>query len=160
MDNLVRCLGALPTRMDRTDVGILGRLLDSGDAGGRCFNLNRFDIDLLAFLDFNTESKRDNLRNVRVRAKDANGNAEAFTKQTHRLETLLVVGSSTPDKDFDGVRDEWVLVLLQGADDTLECGRYVREICDTTANNQDLAIGPRRSARDQVNYRGSDMTSQ
>jgi hypothetical protein len=121
--------------MDRTDVRILGRLLNSGDAGGGCFNLNGFDIDLLAFLDFNAESKRHDLRDVRVRAKDADGNAEAFTEQTHRLKALLVVGSSTPDKDFDGVRDELVLVLLQGADDTLECGRYVREIRDTTTND-------------------------
>ena len=88
-----------------------------------------------------------------VSAKDVDGNAKAFTKQVHCLESLLVVGTTAPDKYFDGVYDELILVFFQGMDGTLECGRHVCGIHNTATNDQDLAIGLRHSAHHQINCR-------
>ena len=107
--------------MYRADVGILRWLLDGHDVGGGRLNLHGFDIIVLVI-------QRQELKARSRWAKDADGNAKAFTKQAHCPESLLVAGTAAPNKYFDGVYDELVLVIFQGTDDTLECGRHVCKI--------------------------------
>ena len=60
------------------------------------------------------KGERDDVGNVHVGAVDLDGD----TEEVHGLEALLVV--KPPHEDADTVCNEWVLVLLEPADDALE----------------------------------------
>lgn len=66
------------------------------------------------------------------------------------LETLLVVGTRTADPDLHLVLNEHGGDLADGADDTLEGGGDVGEVGNTTADEEDLAIGVGGGAQHQV----------
>jgi hypothetical protein len=104
----------------------------------------------LALGEVDAKGEGDDLGDVGVGAEDADGDAQALTKETHGLETFLVVGTITADEDLDGVADELVLVLLEGTDHTLEGSGDVGEVGDTTTNDEDLAIGARSATGDEV----------
>jgi hypothetical protein len=87
---------------------------------------------------------------VGVGAEDADGDAQALTKETHGLETFLVVGTTTADEDLDRVVDKLVLVCLECTDDALEGSGDVGEVGDTTNDDEDLAIGVRSATGDEV----------
>ena len=56
------------------------------------------------------------------------------------------------NKDLDAVADQETLVLLQSADNSLECCGDVGEVGDTITDDEDLAVRMRLAASHQVNY--------
>jgi hypothetical protein len=72
------------------------------------------------------------------------------TEQAHSLETLLPVGATTADVDLRLVSDELCLEHGEGTNDAFECGSNVGEVSDTTTNDENLAIGARGRASEEV----------
>ena len=85
-----------------------------------------------------TKREGDDGGDVSVRAIHLDFDSERLAKEAHGLETLLVVGTTTTNVDLDLVSDERSLVLLERTDDTLEGCRDVREVGNTTTNDQAL----------------------
>ena len=151
-DNLVLRLRALAIRVDGTDgrLGLKG-LAAAVSLGGRgADGRGRDGVERVGLLARNTKSKGDDGGDVGVGAVDLDGDAERLAEKAHGLETLLVVGATTADEDPDLVVDEGALVLLEGADDTLEGGSDVGEVGDTTTDDEELAVGARSPASDEV----------
>ena len=90
--------------------------------------------------------EQDDVGDVHLGAVDLDGD----TEEAHGLEALLVV--KLPHKDADAVCDEWVLLLLEPADDALEHGSHVgdSEVGDATANDEDLAVWAGHATCDEV----------
>ena len=78
---------------------------------------------------------------------------QAFTQQSHGLQTLLVIRTTTTNKDLDLVSDQASFVFLQGTNNALECGSNVGEVSDTATDDENLSIRVRRTSGDQVNDR-------
>ena len=132
----------------------LGRM-DIGRRGTGCGRRNRNGNPtfLASALVLHAQSKRDDIRNVRLGTVNLDRDAQALTQETHGLETFLVVGSTTTDEDADGVSDELVLIFFEGADNTLERGGDVCEIGNTTADDEDFAVRAGSTAGDKVDWR-------
>ncbi|KAG5456814.1 MAG: hypothetical protein BJ554DRAFT_3336, partial [Olpidium bornovanus] len=97
------------------------------------------------------ESKGHDGRHVGLGAKDVDGNPHRLPELAHQRQAFLVVRSAATHVDLDVVRLEGALVLLQGAHDALESRGNVREVRDSSADQQDLAVGVRsRRPRHQV----------
>jgi hypothetical protein len=64
----------------------------------------------------------------------------------------LPVGATTADIDLGLVSDELRLEHGEGTDDAFESGGDIREVGDTTTNDENLAIGARRWASEEINY--------
>jgi hypothetical protein len=62
----------------------------------------------------------------------------------------LVVRASATNEDFDLMRDQLDLELLESADDSLESRGNVGEIGDTTTDDENLAFRVRRATGDKV----------
>ena len=106
---------------------------------------------------FYTKGKGYNLGDVSVGAVHLDGDTERLAEKAHRLQTLLVVRATTTNVDLHIVIDERGLVLLQRTDDTLEGGSDVREVGDTTADDEDLALRMRCSAGDKIDCRDVEI---
>lgn len=76
--------------------------------------------------------------------------AKLETNRLDVLETLLVVGTSTADPDLDLVLVEDGGDLAKSANDTLESAGNVGEVGNTTADEEDLAIGVCGGTQHQV----------
>ena len=98
------------------------------------------------------QSKRDNLRDMRIGTEHLNLNAQRLAKQPHGLESLLIVGPAAPDEDPDPMSLQLFLILLQGADDALEGRGDIGKIGNTAADDEDLAIGARSAAGDEIHF--------
>jgi hypothetical protein len=98
----------------------------------------------------NTKSKRDDLGDMCVWAKDSDKYAQALSEQAHGFETFLVVRASTTNKYFDLVRDQLVLELLESANDSLKGRSDVGEVGDTTTDDEDFAFGVGCATGDKV----------
>jgi len=110
----------------------------------------RTSLVCLVLRHVKTKSKRDDLGDMCVWAKDSDGYAQALSEQTHGFETLLVVRASTTNEDFDLVRDQLVLEFLESADDSLEGRSNVGKVGDTSTDDEDLAFRVRRATGDKV----------
>lgn len=97
-----------------------------------------------------SKSERDNLGDMGIGSKDLYLNSKRLTKESHGLQTLLIIGSATSDEDLDFMCLYFLLVLLEGANDALESRRNIREIGNTTADDENLAIRARSATCDQV----------
>ena len=149
MNDLVLRLGASTTGLDRTDGDGLrsGSLLSRGVWGGRGEG-SLGNVDAVTCLD--SQSQGNDLSDMSFGTINLDRNTERLAQQTHSLETLLVVGTTTTDVDFDLVIDKRSLELRKGTDDTLESSGNVGEVGDTTANDQDLSIRVRFSSGNKV----------
>lgn len=98
----------------------------------------------------NTESHGDDGSDRRLGAVDFHEDTKRFTAETHSLETLLIVRTSTSHPDLDVVSNETLLVLLKGSDDTLESGSNVGEVGSTTTDDEDLTFGVRSASGHKV----------
>lgn len=96
------------------------------------------------------EGKGHDTRDVHLGAVDVHIEAELLSDALDVLETLLVVGTSTTDPDLDVVLDEERGDFPKGADDTLEGGRDVGEVGNTTTDEEDLALLVLRSTEHEV----------
>ena len=76
----------------------------------------------------------------RLGAVNLHEDTDRLSTEAHGLETLLVVGTGSSNPNLDAVADEAILVLLQGADDTLEGGSDVGEVGGTSTDDEDLAV--------------------
>ena len=153
VDDMVRRLRAFAIRVDRTN-GIVA-LCDGGNLSWGCIRLNGMkainaNVGGLGLADVNAKSEGYDLSDVCVWAKDADRDAQALTEETHGLETFLVVGSTSTNKDLDRVSDQLTLELLEGTDDALEGGSDVGKVGNTTTNDEDFALGVGSSASDEV----------
>jgi hypothetical protein len=81
-----------------------------------------------------------------------NFDTKSLTEQTHGLESLLVVGTSTTNEDTDLVLLELELVLLEGGDDSLEGRSDVGEVGDTSTDDEELSLGVGSSTGHEVDY--------
>ena len=140
MDDLVLRLIATPTGLNSTDGGRLrcGSPLPGGSRSGRGEG-SLGDVDAITCLD--AQSQGNDLRNVSFGAIHLNGNTERLAQQTHGLEALLVVGTTTTDVDFDLMVGERCLEVREGTDDTLEGSGNVGEVGNATTNDQNLSLG-------------------
>lgn len=158
VDDVVGCLGTLTIGVDGTN-SLIG-VRDGSDlvtlrrrgSGLDALQSASGSIGGLALREVDAESEGDNLGNVGVGTEDADGDTQALTKETHSLETLLVVGTTTADEDLDFVVDELVLVLLESTNDALEGSSDVGEVGDTTTDDEDLAVGARGATGNEVDY--------
>ncbi len=155
VDKDVGGLGALSIGVDRANS--VGRLAGGSYLRGRGVNLDRFEavdssIARLGLADINAEGEWHDLGDVCVGAEDTDGDTQALSEQAHGLETLLVVGTSTTHEDLDLVVDELALELFKSADDALEGGSNIGEVGNASSNDEDLALGVRSAASDQVDY--------
>ena len=155
VDKDVGGLGALSIGVNGPNS--IGGLTSGSDLRGRSVNLDRFQavdssIARLGLADINAEGEGDDLGDVCVGAEDTDGDAQALSEQAHGLETLLVVGAYATHEDLDLVVDELALELLEGADDTLEGGCNIGEVGNASSNDENLALGVRSAASNQVNY--------
>lgn len=75
------------------------------------------------------KGERDNAGNVHLGAEDVHVEAELDADVLDVLETLLVVGTSAADPDLDVVLDEEGSDLAESANDTLESGGNLFQIC-------------------------------
>jgi len=149
VDDLVLRLVATPTGLDSTD----GDRLGGGSPRSRGSRSGRGegslgDMNAIACPD--AQSQWNDLSDVGFGAIHLDGNTERLAQQAHGLETFLVVGATATDVNFNLVVDERCLELFESADDTLEGSGNVGEVGNTTANDQDLSLGVRLSASDEV----------
>lgn len=72
-------------------------------------------------------------------AKDVEGNVQVLAHLPHDPQALLIVGTSTSNKDLDLELFQLDLKLLQGSDDAFERGGHVGEVGNASTNDQDLA---------------------
>ena len=164
LDDVVRGLRALAIRVDRADglVGVSHRrnLLDLGRGarGLDALEATGGGVGGLALGEVNAECEGDDLGDVGVGAEDTDRDTEGLAKEAHGLETLLVVGTATTNEDLDLMSNELVLVLLEGADDSLEGRSDVGEVGDTTTNDENLAIGTGSAAGEEVDYQECQCT--
>ena len=107
----------------------------------------------LGLADVDSKSKGNDVSNVGVGTEDTDRDTKGLSEKAHGLETLLVVGSSTTDKDLDLVGDQLVPELLEGADDTLEGGSNIGEVSNTSTDDEELSLGVRSAAGDEINYK-------
>lgn len=154
VDQVVRRLRALATGVDGSNR--VGRLSSRRNLGGWCIGLNGLQavdtsVASLGLADINSERKGDNLGDMGIGTEDADRDTQALAEQAHGLETFLVVGATTTDKDLDLVRDQLIFELLKGADDALEGGSNVGEVGDTSSNDEDLALGVRCTTGNEIN---------
>lgn len=98
-----------------------------------------------------TEGHWDDGSDRRLGAVDFHEDTKRFTAETHSLETLLVVRTSTSHPDFDVVSNETLLVLLKGSNDTLESGSNVGEVGSTTTDDEDLTFGVGSASGHEIN---------
>src|SRR5262245_38975964 len=87
------------------------------------------------------QRQRHDTRDVHLRTVHMHVETKFLADGLDVLETLLVVGTRTTNPDLDVVLDERRRNFPQGADDTLEGRRNVGEVGNTTANEEDLALG-------------------
>lgn len=64
----------------------------------------------------------------------------------------MPVGTATTDVNLGIVCDELCFVGCECADDAFEGGSHVGKVCNTTTDDEDLAIRAGRWAREQVDY--------
>lgn len=151
-DNLVVGLLSAAISLDSTDiVGHVGNARGSTvrrSDGGRRDRSNITGDGGRRSLD--TKSHGDDGSDRRLGAVDLHEDTQRFTAETHSLESLLVVRTSTSHPDLDIVSKETLLVLLEGSDDTLECGSNVGEVGSTTANDEDLTFRVRGASGHKV----------
>jgi hypothetical protein len=153
VDNLVFGLCTATIGMNGANSGL--GFIDGSNLRGRSARLDTFQTVMrnsLGLGDVNAQCEGDNLGDVGIGAEDADGNAKALSEKAHRLETLLIVWTTTTDEDLDTVADKLVLVLLEGTDDTLEGSSDVGEVGNTTTDDEDLALGTRGSTSDEIDY--------
>ena len=157
VDDLVVGLSALAVRANGTNGAVLGGgdLSSSGLGGSRDGGGRRDRVDSVLRLCLDTKSKRNDLSNVSVGTVNLDGYTEGLSQETHGLETLLVVGTTTTDVDADIVSDEAAAVLLEGADDALEGRSDIGEVGNATTDDEDFALETavrlgRLSARNEV----------
>jgi hypothetical protein len=151
-DEKIRRLSTFSVRVDGSH-SITG-LVNGGSLGRWSIRLDRpepINTDVCCvFSRVNTKSKRYNLGDVRVWTKDPDGYAQALSEQLHGSETLLIVRASSSNKDFDLVKYQLVLELLESADNTLEGPSNVGKIGDTSTNEENFSLGVRRATGDKV----------
>lgn len=85
-----------------------------------------------------------------IRSVNVHIQLQFMTNSLDVLQSLLIVRASTTDPDGDLVFDEDRSKLPKSADDTLECRRNVREVGNTTTNEEDLALRMRRRTEHEV----------
>lgn len=154
--DLVIRLRALARGVDRADaVGVLGHGRGRRFGRGGCGGGGGDGVEAV-FRRGHAEREGHDLGDMRVGAVHLDGDAEGLAEEAHRLEALLVVGASTADVDTDLVGDERRLVLFQCTDDAFEGGGNIGEVGDTTTDDEDLAIGVRLAARDEINCADSE----
>lgn len=156
MDEVVGSLGALAIGVDGSNniTGLICRG-DLGRRGTRLDGLQAIEANVtgLGFAGIDSKSQGNNLSDVSVGTKDTDGDTERLAEKAHSLETLLVVGTTTTNEDLDLVGDQLVLELLEGANDTLEGGSDVGKVGNTTTNDEDLALGVRGAAGDEIDWK-------
>lgn len=153
MDDLVFGLSTSTVGVDGTN-GIFD-YTDSSDLRRRGAGLNALKAiseGSLRLRNVNAQSKGNYFCDVGIGAKDTDRNTKALAKEAHGLQTLLVVGTTTTNKNLHIVVDELILVLLEGANDTLESGSDIGKVGNTTTDNEDLAIRARSSTSDKIDY--------
>jgi len=75
------------------------------------------------------KSERDDAGNVHLGAEDVHVEAELDADSLDILETLLVVGAGATDPDLDFVLDEERGDLAESANDSLESGGDLLQLC-------------------------------
>jgi hypothetical protein len=153
VDDMVRNLCSLAIRVDRTN-GI-GAVCDGGNLCWGCIGLDgpkaiNANVGGVGLADVNAKSEGYDLSDVCVWAEDADRDAQALTEEAHGLETFLVVGSTSTNKDLDRVSGQLTLELLEGTDNALEGGSDIGKVGNTTTNDEDLSLGVGSSASDEV----------
>ena len=98
-----------------------------------------------------TESEGNNLGDVGVWAEDLDFYTKSLSEETHGLESFLVVGSTSSNKDLDLVRLELLLELLQCSNDTLEGRCDVGEVGNTSSNDKELSLWVGCASGHQIN---------
>ena len=150
-DDVVAGLVSGPVGLDGTETfgsvrdgrrGLLTRLELLGDRGDGRLGLVRLSLD--------SESHGDNVGDVGLGTKDLDLDAERLSEETHGLETFLVVGTTSSDKDPDLVSDQGFTVLFEGSDDSLESGGDVGKVGDTSSDDEQLALRVGLTPGDEV----------
>jgi hypothetical protein len=104
----------------------------------------------LGLADVDSKSEGNDVGNMSVGTEDTDGNTQRLAEKAHRLETLLVVGSSTTNEDPDLVGDQLVPELLEGADDTLEGGSDIGKVGNTSTDDEDLSLWVGGATSDKI----------
>ena len=96
------------------------------------------------------QRKRHNATDVQLRSVDMHVQFQLLTDRLDVLQSLLVVGTRATDPDLDLVFVQDGSDLAEGADHALEGRRDVREVGNTTADEENLAVGVGGGAEHQV----------
>lgn len=96
------------------------------------------------------EGQGNDAGDVHLGTKDVHVEMQLLADGLDVLEPLLVVGTSSPDPDLGLVLDEDGSDFSESADDALEGGGYVGEVCNAAADEEDLALWPQRSTEHEV----------
>ena len=142
VDDLVVGLDAYT--LGTEDANGLLRLLDGGIDGGRSAGsrgghaVSFCARSALRLCD--TQSEWDNLGDVGLGAVHLDRNTKRLAKETHGLETLLVVRATTADENADRMVDKRSLVLFESTDDAFESRGDVCEVGNTTTNDENLSF--------------------
>ena len=152
-DNVVTGLVSRSVSLDRTQT--LG-----GIGNGRRAELTRLELLgdgdgsdgglLLVGLSLDAESHGDNVSDVGLGTEHLDLDSERLSEETHGLETFLVVGTSSSNKDLDLVSDQGFTVLFEGTNDSLEGSSDVGKVGNTSSDDEELSLGVRSSTGDQV----------
>jgi hypothetical protein len=96
------------------------------------------------------ESQGHDTTNMHLRAIHMHVELQFLRNTLDVLETLLIVGAGTTNPDLSLVLVENGRHFPKSADDSLEGGRNVGEVGDTTTNKENLALGVHGGSQHQV----------
>lgn len=95
--------------------------------------------------------KRDDRGDVSIRSVNFDRYTKGTSKETRSLETLLVVGTTTTNKEVDGVADGLLPVLFESADNAFEDSSNVSKVGNTATNDRNFVIKAWFATSNEVN---------